>query len=162
MRISDWSSDVCSSDLVFVDIFLRTFKIASLVALFCALLGYPVAYLLASLPRRIANPLLILVLLPFWTSALVRTAAWAVLLQTNGVVNDLLQYMGLVDAPVQLIYNRLGVYVAMTHVLLPFFILPLYGVMKGIDPTAMRAASSLGAPPLLAFLKDRKSKRLNS
>ncbi|MBB5708043.1 ABC transporter permease [Sphingopyxis panaciterrulae] len=138
---------------VFVDIFLRTFKIASLVALFCALLGYPVAYLLASLPRRIANPLLILVLLPFWTSALVRTAAWAVLLQTNGVVNDLLQYMGLVDAPVQLIYNRLGVYVAMTHVLLPFFILPLYGVMKGIDPTAMRAASSLGAPPLLAFLK---------
>src|SRR3546814_5495418 len=88
MRISDWSSDVCSSDLVFVDIFLRTFKIASLVALFCALLGYPVAYLLASLPRRIANPLLILVLLPFWTSALVRTAAWAVLLQTNGVVNE--------------------------------------------------------------------------
>lgn len=136
---------------VFGNIFLRTFKISAIVALLCIVLGYPVAYLLASLPQRVANPLLILVLLPFWTSALVRTAAWAVLLQTNGVVNNMLLTVGLIDAPLQLIYNRLGVYIAMTHVLLPFFILPLYGVMKGISPTAMRAASSLGAAPLHAF-----------
>lgn len=138
---------------VYGDVYLRTFKISAIVALLCALLGYPVAYLLASLPERTANPLLILVLLPFWTSALVRTAAWVVLLQTNGVVNGALQRIGLVEAPLALIYNRLGVYIAMTHVLLPFFILPLYGVMKGMPRTAMRAASSLGAPPLLAFIK---------
>ncbi len=138
---------------VFSNIFLRTFTISVVVALLCVALGYPVAYLLVSLPQRVANPLLILVLLPFWTSALVRTAAWAVLLQTNGVVNNALQNIGLIDAPLQLIYNRLGVYIAMTHVLLPFFILPLYGVMKGISPTTMRAASSLGAPPLRAFWK---------
>jgi putative spermidine/putrescine transport system permease protein len=146
-------SAVAREQAVFVDIFLRTFKISLVVALLCTMLGYPVAYLLASLPERRANPLLILVLLPFWTSALVRTTAWVVLLQTNGVVNGLLEQVGLIDAPLQLIYNRLGVYIAMTHVLLPFFILPLYGVMKGIEPSAMRAASSLGATPLTAFLK---------
>lgn len=144
---------VAPEQAVFETIFLRTFKISAVVALLCVALGYPVAFLLASLPPRAANPLLILVLLPFWTSALVRTAAWAVLLQTNGVVNNALQYVGLIDAPLQLIYNRVGVYIAMTHVLLPFFILPLYGVMRGISPTAMRAASSLGAPPLRAFWK---------
>jgi putative spermidine/putrescine transport system permease protein len=144
---------VAPEQAVFENIYLRTFKISAVVALLCVVLGYPIAYLLASLPERKANPLLILVLLPFWTSALVRTAAWAVLLQTNGVVNNMLQHIGLIDAPIQLIYNRLGVYIAMTHVLLPFLILPLYGVMKGIPPTAMRAASSLGAPPLRAFLK---------
>lgn len=149
----DRVSRVAPEQAVFKTIFLRTFKISAVVALLCVALGYPVAYLLASLPQRAANPLLILVLLPFWTSALVRTAAWAVLLQTNGVVNNALQYVGLIDAPLQLIYNRVGVYIAMTHVLLPFFILPLYGVMKGISPTAMRAASSLGARPLRAFWK---------
>ncbi len=143
---------VPAEQAVFTNIYLRTFQISAIVALLCAALGYPVAYLLASLPDRKANPLLVLVLLPFWTSALVRTAAWAVLLQTNGVVNNALQTIGLIDAPLQLIYNRLGVYIAMTHVLLPFFILPLYGVMKGSAPTEMRAASSLGAPPLRAFL----------
>ncbi|MBO9695779.1 MAG: ABC transporter permease [Sphingopyxis sp.] len=143
---------VPAEQAVFANIYLRTFKISAIVALLCVALGYPVACLLASLPERKANPLLILVLLPFWTSALVRTAAWAVLLQTDGVVNKALQTIGLIDAPLQLIYNRLGVYIVMTHVLLPFFVLPLYGVMKGIPPTAMRAASSLGAPPVRAFL----------
>ncbi|MGY4395743.1 putative spermidine/putrescine transport system permease protein [Sphingomonas sp. UYAg733] len=144
---------VPADQAVFVDILLRTFKISAVVALLCAVLGYPVAYLLASLPDRRANPLLILVLLPFWTSALVRTTAWVVLLQTNGVVNGLLEGIGLIDAPRQLLYNRVGVYIAMTHVLLPFFILPLYGVMKGIQPSAMRAASSLGATPPTAFAR---------
>ncbi len=149
---NDHVARVPAEQAVFTNIYLRTFKISAIVALLCAALGYPLAYLLASLPERKANPLLILVLLPFWTSALVRTAAWAVLLQTNGVVNNALQYVGLVDAPLQLIYNRVGVYIAMTHVLLPFFILPLYGVMRGVSPIAMQAASSLGAPPLRAFM----------
>lgn len=153
LTADDRIARVAPEQAVFETIFLRTFKISAVVALLCVALGYPVAFLLASLPQRAANPLLILVLLPFWTSALVRTAAWAVLLQTNGVVNNALQYVGLIDAPLQLIYNRVGVYIAMTHVLLPFFILPLYGVMKGISPTAMRAASSLGARPLRAFWK---------
>lgn len=144
---------VAPEQAVFETIYLRTFKISAIVALLCIVLGYPIAYLLASLPERRANPLLILVLLPFWTSTLVRTAAWAVLLQTNGVVNNALQQIGLIDAPLQLIYNRLGVYIAMTHVLLPFLILPLYGAMKGISPVTMRAASSLGASPLRAFLR---------
>src|SRR3546814_8263377 len=98
---------VAPEQAVFGDIYLRTFKISAVVALLCVVLGYPVAYLLASLPDRRANPLLILVLLPSWTSALVRTAAWAVLLQTNGVVNTAMQHIGLIDAPIQLIYNRL-------------------------------------------------------
>jgi putative spermidine/putrescine transport system permease protein len=138
---------------VFVEILLRTFKISAVVALLCALLGYPVAYLLASLPARWANPLLILVLLPFWTSALVRTTAWVVLLQTEGVLNNLLLDVGLIEAPLALVYNRIGVYIAMTHVLLPFLVLPLYGVMKSIPAAEMRAASSLGATPAAAFLK---------
>ncbi|HEY1604838.1 MAG TPA: ABC transporter permease [Allosphingosinicella sp.] len=144
---------VPSEQAVFVDILARTFEISFTVALLCVLLGYPLAYLLATIPKRWANPLLILVLLPFWTSALVRTTAWVVLLQTNGLVNDTLLALGLIDRPLELIYNRLGVYVALTHVLLPFFVLPLYGVMKGISPVEMRAAGSLGANPLQAFLR---------
>jgi putative spermidine/putrescine transport system permease protein len=144
---------VAREQAVFVDILLRTFKISAVVALLCALLGYPLAHLLATLPARVANPLLILVLLPFWTSALVRTTAWVVLLQTHGVVNGALQGSGLTDQPLALLYNRLGVYIAMTHVLLPFLVLPLYGVMKGISPVEMQAARSLGAGPLRAFLK---------
>lgn len=143
---------VAPQQAVFVDILLRTFKISALVALLCALLGYPVAYLLSSLPAKKANPLLILVLLPFWTSALVRTTAWVVLLQTNGVINKMLQGIGLIDAPLALIYNRLGVYIAMTHVLLPFLVLPLYGAMRGISQVEMKAASSLGAGPVRSFL----------
>lgn len=138
---------------LFLDVFARTFWIGTVVTLACLVLGYPLAYLLATRPAHIAYPLLILVLLPFWTSILVRTTAWVVLLQRNGVVNDLLQWLQLVSAPVDLIYNRVGVYVAMTHVLLPFLVLPLYGVMKGISRDGMRAAASLGAPPLLAFRK---------
>jgi len=93
------------------------------------------------------------VLLPFWTSLLVRTTAWVVLLQNQGIVNEVLIWLGIVQAPVQLIYNRIGVYVAMTHVLLPFMILPLYSVMRGISPNYVRAAKSLGAPPTTAFLR---------
>jgi putative spermidine/putrescine transport system permease protein len=138
---------------VFVEVFARTFWISAVVALLCTLLGYPLAYLLAHTPERTSNLLMILVLLPFWTSILVRSTAWVVLLQNHGVINDALQALGLTRAPIDLVYNRTGVYIAMTHVLLPFFILPLYGVMKGIGPDPMRAALSLGANPLQAFVR---------
>jgi putative spermidine/putrescine transport system permease protein len=131
----------------------RTFLISLVVTLACLAIGYPLAYKLASLPPRIANPLTILVLLPFWTSLLVRSAAWIVVLQREGPINEALLALGLVDEPVQLVFNRIGVYIAMTHVLLPFMVLPLLSVMRSIPPSHMRAAISLGATPLEAFVR---------
>ena len=136
---------------VFMTVLLRTLWIAAVVTVACLVLGYPVAYLLASAPGWIANPLMLLVLIPFWTSLLVRTTAWVVLLQREGVVNSLLLHLHIIREPLSLIYNRLGVYIAITHILLPLMILPLYSVMKGIGPAPMRAAMSLGARPLTAF-----------
>jgi putative spermidine/putrescine transport system permease protein len=135
----------------FDSVWARTFWISALVTIFCVLLGYPVAYLLANLPLRSSNLLMILVLLPFWTSLLVRTTAWVVVLQTQGVLNDLLIFLNVIDERVQLIFNRFGVLVAMTHILLPFMILPIYSVMKNIPPSYERAARSLGATPWTAF-----------
>jgi putative spermidine/putrescine transport system permease protein len=140
-------------EAIYVDVLIRTFWISLVVTLACLALGYPIAYLLATLPTRIANLLLILVLLPFWTSLLVRTTAWTILLQDHGVVNDLGRFLGLWSEPLTLVHNRVGVYVAMTHILLPFMVLPMYSVMKGIDPHQTRAAVSLGAPPAIAFLR---------
>ena len=119
------------------------------------ILGYPVAHLLATLPLRYSNLLMILVLLPFWTSLLVRTTSWIALLQSQGVINDLLVLLGMVgeEGRVQMMYNQLGTIVAMTHILLPFMILPLYSVMKTIPRDYVRAARSLGATSLTAFLK---------
>jgi putative spermidine/putrescine transport system permease protein len=114
-------------------------------------LGYPVAYLLATVPTGTSNLLMILVLLPFWTSLLVRTTAWVVVLQTEGVLNDLLIFLNVIDHRIQLIFNRFGVIVAMTHILLPFMILPIFSVMKTISPSYVRAAQSLGAKPFTAF-----------
>ena len=136
---------------VFVEVLGRTLWISAVVTVLCLLLGYPLAYYLATLPEKWANPLLILVLLPFWTSTLVRTTAWIVLLQTHGVINDALIWAHLIDRPLELVYNRTGVYVAMTHVLLPYVVLPLYAVMRGISLTPLRAALSLGATPTRAF-----------
>jgi len=138
---------------IYIDVLIRTFRISLTVTLLCLLLGFPVGYLLATQPPKIANLLMILVLLPFWTSLLVRTAAWVVLLQNEGIVNNLLIWLGIIDKPLRLIYNAIGVHVAMTHVLLPFMILPLYSTMKSIKPHFMRAAASLGAPPAVAFLR---------
>ncbi len=135
----------------FDSIWVRTFWISAAVTIFCVLLGYPVAYLLANLPLRYSNLLMILVLLPFWTSLLVRTTAWVVVLQTEGVFNDLLIFLNIIDERVQLIFNRFGVLVAMTHILLPFMVLPIYSVMKNIPPSYERAARSLGATPWTAF-----------
>ena len=138
---------------IYRDVFGRTFTISLGVTVLCLILGFPVAYMLAALPTGQSNLLMIFVLLPFWTSLLVRTCAWIVVLQSEGIVNDSLRWIGLIDEPLRLIYNRFGVYVAMTHVLLPFMILPLYSSMKSISPAYMRAAASLGASPVTAFLR---------
>ena len=138
---------------VFLALFARTFAISFWVTVLCVLIGYPVAYTISTLPRRWANIALALVLVPFWTSILVRTTAWFILLQKEGPVNALLQALHVVEAPVTMIFTRFAVYVAMVHVLLPFAILPLYSVMKGIDPVYLRAAASLGAPGWKRFLR---------
>ena len=144
---------VGEGEAAFSDILGRTFQISAMVTLVALLLGYPLAYWLATLSERKANLMLILVLLPFWTSVLVRIAAWIVLLQNNGLVNRFFMAIGLTDAPIPLLFNRVGVVVAMVHILLPFMILPLYSVMKSVPPNYLRAAISLGSPPLAAFFR---------
>ena len=133
----------------------RTVKVAFWVTLFCFLLAYPISYLLATLPMKYSNLLMICVLLPFWTSLLVRTSSWMVLLQQQGPINDLIVWLGLVadDARPELMYNVIGTFVAMTQILLPFMVLPLYSVMKTISPSLMRAGKSLGGTPFISFLK---------
>jgi len=131
----------------------RTLQISLIVTLSCLILGYPVAFMLANLPTRTSNLLLILVLLPFWTSLLVRTTAWIAMLQSQGVMNDLFVLFGVTtdEQRFSLIYNKTGVLISMTHILLPFMILPLYSVMKTIPPTYVRAAKSMGARNSTAF-----------
>ena len=138
---------------IYRQIFVRTVWISLLVTVTCILLGYPISYLLATLPLATSNLLMIMVLLPFWTSLLVRTTAWIVLLQSEGVVNDILMMTGLFAERPQLMYNQFGTIVAMTHILLPFMVLPIYSVMKTIPPSYMRAAQSLGATPFTAFVR---------
>ncbi|GAA6165410.1 ABC transporter permease [Pelagimonas sp. KU-00592-HH] len=134
-------------------LFWRTIEISFLVTVFCLILGYPVAFLLSTLPTKTSNLLLILVLLPFWTSLLVRTTAWIAMLQAQGVMNDLFVVFGLAtdEDRFSLIYNKTGTLIAMTHILLPFMILPLYSVMKTIPPSYTRAAKSMGATNWTAF-----------
>jgi len=138
---------------VFGRILARTFGISALVTLCCLLLGYPLSYWLSTLSARQANVLMILVLVPFWTSILVRVAAWIVLLQREGLVNKALMSLHLIAEPLTLLFNRAGVIISMTHILLPFMVLPLYSVMKTVPPTYLRAAVSLGSPPLTAFFR---------
>lgn len=138
---------------IYRQLYAKTLKMALTITVFCALLGYPLAYYLASLPSNRANLLLVLVLLPFWTSLLVRTTAWIALLQTNGVINSFLLSIGVIATPFEMLYTSFATVLAMTHILLPFMILPLYSVMRGIDPSYMRAALSLGARPLPAFAR---------
>jgi len=141
------------NDRIYITLFIRTIVLSVTITASCILLGYPVAYLLANLPLRSANVLMILVLLPFWTSLLVRTSAWKVLLQNQGVINDILVWAHIVsdDNRLELINNATGTIIAMTHILLPFMILPLYSVMKTINPSWVRAAKSMGATDWTAF-----------
>ncbi|CAJ3578513.1 spermidine/putrescine ABC transporter permease [Burkholderia pseudomallei] len=136
---------------IYLAVFGRTLLIGFAVTLFALALGYPLAYWISTLPERRANLAMILVLIPFWTSVLVRVAAWIVLLQSEGLVNRALIDTGLISQPLALLFNRVGVYISMTHILLPFMILPLYSVMKSIPPSYQRAAVSLGSHPFVAF-----------
>ena len=141
------------NERIYFTLLKRTIFMSLMITGSCILLGYPVAWLLANLPARTANILMILVLLPFWTSLLVRTSAWKVMLQQQGVINDVLVWLGVVDNANRLIMinNQFGTIVAMTHILLPFMILPLYSVMQTIPQTYLRAAKSLGATNWTAF-----------
>ncbi|WP_443111407.1 ABC transporter permease [Burkholderia sp. FERM BP-3421] len=150
----DASGHVVSSDpdqRIYRSVFARTFLIAAVVTALCLALGYPLAYWISILPARRANLAMILVLIPFWTSILVRVAAWIVILQNEGLLNRLLIDLGLVHAPLPLLFNRVGVYISMTHIMLPFMILPLYSVMRTVPPSYQRAAISLGSHPFAAF-----------
>jgi putative spermidine/putrescine transport system permease protein len=136
-------------------LWFRTLEVAFFVTVFCFLMAYPIAHLLATLPMKYSNLLMICVLLPFWTSLLVRTASWMILLQQNGIINDFFVWIGLVseDNRIEMMFNKTGTYVAMTQILLPFMVLPLYSVMKTISPSLMRAGKSLGGTPFVAFWK---------
>lgn len=140
---------------IYLKLFWRTMWMSLLITFVCLILAYPISYLLSVLPTAKSNLLIILVLLPFWTSLLVRTTAWIALLQQEGVINDVVVALGLVDDDNRLamIHNRTGTIIAMVHILLPFMVLPLYSVMKTIPPSYMRAAKSLGATPFTAFVR---------
>ncbi|MGB0799146.1 MAG: ABC transporter permease, partial [Planktomarina sp.] len=153
MKGTDGAEARPEGEQIYIKLFIRTFIMSMTIVATCVLLGYPIAWLLANLPDRTANMLMILVLLPFWTSLLVRTSAWKVLLQQQGVINDVLVWIGIVSDGnrLELINNQTGTIIAMTHILLPFMILPLYSVLKTIPPSYLRAAKSLGATNWTAF-----------
>lgn len=142
---------VDADQAIFLELFKRTFVISIWVTIFCVLLGYPTAYFISSLSDRAASYAMLFVLIPFWTSILVRTTAWFILLQREGPVNATLLGTGIVSEPINMIFTRFAVYVAMVHVLLPFLILPLYSVMKRQRSEYLKAAASLGAPPWRQF-----------
>tara|TARA_B100000780_G_scaffold171674_1_gene120170 strand:+ start:43 stop:1296 length:1254 start_codon:yes stop_codon:yes gene_type:complete len=155
---TDQNGDIVSVEegrRIYKKLWLRTLEVAFFVTLFCFLMGYPIAHLLATIPMKYSNLLMICVLLPFWTSLLVRTASWMILLQQQGVVNDFFVLIGLVsdnNRP-EMMYNKVGTYVAMSQILLPFMVLPLYSVMKTVSPSLMRAGKSLGGTPFVSFWK---------
>jgi putative spermidine/putrescine transport system permease protein/spermidine/putrescine transport system permease protein len=135
----------------YVRTFITTFKVAFLVTGLCVLVGYPVTYMLSQIQRRAASICMVFVILPFWTSVLVRTYAWLVILQRKGLVNTWLIDLGVIDQPMPLAHNFTGVVIGMTHILLPFLVLPLYGSMKSIDSDYLRAGMNLGAGPTATF-----------
>jgi putative spermidine/putrescine transport system permease protein/spermidine/putrescine transport system permease protein len=141
------------SEPVYIEMFLNTFRIAIIVTVICLLLGYPVAYLMSILSPRWAGLVMLAVLVPFWTSGLVRTFSWLIILQRNGVVNKTLQGLGLIQQPLALVNNTTGVVIGMVHIMIPFLVLPLYASMKAIDGNLMRAAASVGSSPSHAFLR---------
>ncbi|MBX2838378.1 MAG: ABC transporter permease [Gammaproteobacteria bacterium] len=133
--------------------FTTTFQVSILTTLICIAMGYPLAYFLANLPTKLAGIFLLTVLLPFWTSLLVRTYAWLALLQKKGIVNEFALSAGLWDTPIKLVHNMTGTLIGMAHIMLPFLVLPLYSSMRKIDRDMMQAASNLGATPTQAFWK---------
>lgn len=137
----------------YVQMFINTFIVAFTVTALCLLLGYPLAYLLSILPSRWSGILMLAVLVPFWTSTLVRTFSWLIILQRNGLVNKTLISMGVIDRPLALVHNMTGTVIGMVHIVAPFLILPLYASMKAIDRNLMRAAASVGSTPVQAFFR---------
>ena len=137
----------------YAQVFLLTFEISAYTTLICVLIGYPLAYFLSRIPARVANLCMIAVLVPFWTSLLVRTYAWLVLLQRKGLINELGMFLGLWDHPLTLVNNYTGTLIGMVHIMLPFLVLSLYGAMRAVDPDCLKAASSLGAKPTQVFWK---------
>jgi putative spermidine/putrescine transport system permease protein len=152
-RAADGSIERVQKDRIYVYLFMKTFFLAALITFLCFLLAYPIAHLLAILPMAKSSLLMILVLLPFWTSLLVRTTSWIALLQEQGVLNNMAVALGILsdDGRVRLIYNQTGTIIVMTHILLPFMVLPLYSVMRTIPPSYARAARSLGATSWTTF-----------
>ena len=139
---------------VYLKAFWNTIIISGSVTLLCALLGYPIAYAMAHAGDRLRRLLVFVVLVPFWSSILVRTFAWMVLLQQKGLINKtLIDYLGVIETPLSLVYNRTGVLIGMSHILLPFMILPLYSVLSRIEPNLTQAGASLGAPPVRNFVR---------
>jgi putative spermidine/putrescine transport system permease protein len=138
---------------IYKQLYAKTLKMAVTITVLTMLLGYPLAFFMAQASDSTANFLMVFVLLPFWTSLLVRTTAWIALLQAGGVVNSTLMWLGITDQPLELLYNEFSTILAMTHILLPFMVLPLYAVMRGIDSSFMRAAISMGSTPLGAWYK---------
>ena len=140
---------------VYLPLFWRTMLLSAFITFMTFLLGFPIAHLLATVRTRVSNLLIIMVLLPFWTSLLVRTTSWIALLQKEGIINDLLVGIGVLsdESRLAMIHNATGTVVAMTHILLPFMVLPLFSVMKTISPNYVRAAKSLGATPAYAFFR---------
>ncbi|MCJ8310059.1 MAG: ABC transporter permease [Rhizobiaceae bacterium] len=157
-RKFDESGSIVQADelyRIYLPILWKTIWISALITALCFIIAYPVSYLLSTLPLRTSNLLMILVLLPFWTSLLVRTSAWIAMLQKSGIINNILVYLGIIadESRIQMIYNITGTVISMVHILLPFMILPLYSVMKTIPPSYMRAARSMGASGTYAFTK---------
>ena len=139
-----------SGDL-YIEAFFVTFQISAAVTIICVIMGYPLSYWLSRKPQKIANLLLIFVLLPFWTAVLVRTYAWLVLLQRNGIINSTLLSLGVIDTPLQIAHNLTASIIGMVHIMLPFLVLPLYAAMKSIDTDLVKAAIGLGSSPIEAF-----------
>jgi putative spermidine/putrescine transport system permease protein len=135
----------------YVRVLANTFWIAVVTTVVCLMIGFPFAYLMAIAPGRIAGLLLIAVLLPFWSSVLVRTFAWQVILRDTGIINNFLLDVGVVAEPLPLVRTTTGVIIGMTHILLPFMVLPIWAVLRRVDPEYGRAAANLGASPATAF-----------
>ncbi|MGI9364858.1 MAG: ABC transporter permease [Rhizobiaceae bacterium] len=157
-RKYDEAGNIVSADelyQIYLPILWKTIWLSALITALCFIIAYPVSYLLSTLPLRTSNLLMILVLLPFWTSLLVRTSAWIAMLQKSGIINNVLVYLNIIadESRIQMIYNITGTVISMVHILLPFMILPLYSVMKTIPPSYMRAARSMGATNTYAFVR---------
>ncbi|HWT96405.1 MAG TPA: ABC transporter permease, partial [Terriglobales bacterium] len=139
------------ADATYGRVLLDTFSVAGLVTVVSLLIGYPVAWLLAILPSRVAQFLFAIILLSMWTNLLARTYGWMVLLQRTGVINRLLMQLGVIDTPLSLINNLAGVTIGMTYIMLPYIILPLHATIAAIDPAIMQAAAITGAKPRQIF-----------